>query len=283
MDNKGLKKIVAIGEIVIAVAGVGVLAMDSSDIDLEKENIKIASEQGDSEIKEVEIEKAEENIKLPSYKVERVDSSEYAGAISDTLHVLVNGEYTNDDLYKIAEKEIKAYTIAHKVNAVTVGFYKSEDHVGKGYEMGYVEYVPNGNRTDALIVTAGDYSSFQFVDYLQDETSLSKSMESGVTNLDLVKKDFSSRRDEVSEISKEGNTLKAVIEGNRAISWGMGDEDIIRTYTDCWLDNIKNDIKVLDITVKQDPKTIRAVLKMSEMKTEEGRLFSEDYIIANLK
>lgn len=147
--------------------------MDSSDIDLEKENIKIASEQGDSEIKEVEIEKAEENIKLPSYKVERVDSSEYAGAISDTLHVLVNGEYTNDDLYKIAEKEIKAYTIAHKVNAVTVGFYKSEDHVGKGYEMGYVEYVPNGNRTDALIVTAGDYSSFQFVDYLQDKNNLS--------------------------------------------------------------------------------------------------------------
>lgn len=108
-------------------------------------------------------------------------------------------------------------------------------------------------------------------------------MESGVTNLDLVKKDFSSRRDEVSEISKEGNTLKVVIEGNRAISWGMGDEDIIRTYTDCGLDNIKNDIKVLDITVKQDSKTIRAVLKMSEMKTEEGRLFSEDYIIANLK
>lgn len=46
---------------------------------------------------------------------------------------------------------------------------------------------------------------------------------------------------------------------------------------------IKNDIDILDITVKQHIKTIREVLKISEMKTERERWFSEAYIAVNFR
>ena len=48
---------------------------------------------------------------------------------------------------------------------------KNQKNIGKGYDMGRVEYVPYGEWSKAIDVKAGDYSNFKFVNYLQESIS----------------------------------------------------------------------------------------------------------------
>lgn len=106
--------------------------------------------------------------KLPEYEVESIDNANIGPIIRETLNVVVYGEYVLDDLYEIAEKEAKEYIKENNVNALAIGFYEDKSKIGTGYEMGYVEYVPNGNWADAVNIEAGDYSNFKFVNKLYE-------------------------------------------------------------------------------------------------------------------
>lgn len=270
--------------------------------DLEKESVKKLEEEqqkelekkedNNSEIKEEESSQTastNENTreeKLPEYKIELVDNTNLGSIIRETIHITVKGDYTLDDLYKIAEKEAKDYTANHKVNALAIGFYTDKENIGKGYDMGYVDYVPNGNWGDAVNIKAGDYSSFKFVNHLEEPivTEKGKDIEAGKSDLKLIKKNFVDVYGNTDvKLSKNGDTLIVHLKEAEDNQFFDADENAIATYTDYCLDNIKSDIEYLDITVVRPSSSAQAVLSMDNMKNDNGRYFETDYIRDNIK
>lgn len=270
--------------------------------DLEKESVKKLEEEQQKELEkkednnsEIKEEKSSQTAstnentreeKLPEYKIELVDNTNLGSIIRETIHITVKGDYTLDDLYKIAEKEAKDYTANHKVNALAIGFYTDKENIGKGYDMGYVDYVPNGNWGDAVNIKAGDYSSFKFVNHLEEPivTEKGKDIEAGKSDLKLIKKNFVDVYGNTDvKLSKNGDTLIVHLKEAEDNQFFDADENAIATYTDYCLDNIKSDIKYLDITVVRPSSSAQAVLSMDNMKNDNGRYFETDYIRDNIK
>lgn len=252
---------------------------DTSNKDENKEKIENNNEQKDNNTKEY-------SETLPDYEVVSVDDTSIPTATRKTLNIVVTGKYTLDELYKIAEKEIYSYTSNNKVNALTVGFFTDKKHIGKGYDMGRVEYVPNGNFSDAVNVKAGDYSKFEIVKYLEEPIQFEKgeSIKEGKSDLNKIKKDFQEvyGDNEVSVKLKDDTLYVNIVEAEDQ-KFFSADENAISTYTDFSLDNIKGDIKYLDITVNRPSSSASATLDMSQMQTDNGRYFETDYIRENLK
>ena len=251
---------------------------NNKDID-NKEKIENNNYQKDNNVKE-------DSETLPNYKVVSVDDTSIPTATRKTLNIVVTGKYTLDELYKIAEKEIYSYTSNNKVNALTVGFFTDKKHIGKGYDMGRVEYVPNGNFSDAVNVEAGDYSKFEIVKYLEEPIQFEKgeSIKEGKSDLNKIKKDFQEvyGDNEVSVKLKDDTLYVNIVEAEDQ-KFFSADENAISSYTDYSLNNIKGDIKYLNITVKRPSSSASATLDMSQMQTDNGRYFETDYIRENLK
>ena len=224
-------------------------------------------------------------VSLPEYRVEEVSDSSIAGCVRKTLEVVVTGEYTNEDLYNIAEKEIKDYSTKNKVNGLTVGFYESVDRIGNGYEMGRVEYFPKGEISEAINVKAGDYSTFKMVNLIEDKIELPKGEELkvGSSDIDGIKSEFKEVMDgnEV-QMNLSSRVLKVVVTEAEDHPFADADENAITPYTDWTLDNMKDDIKTIDITIKRPTSSVRAKLDMAEMKTDNGRYFDLFYIMDNI-
>lgn len=203
-----------------------------------------------------------ENTDLPNYKVALVDDANIGNVIRETLHIVVDGDYTLEQLNTIAEKEALAYVKQNKVNALAVGFYEDENNIGKGYDMGRVEYVPYGDWAKAIDVKAGDYSNFEFVNYLQESISSSLPQgtsiteDKGETDINLVKSDIEGVNDGLDvNVTKKGDVLVInVVETQDAMF--PANELTISAYTDWCLDNIKSDIKSIDFTVETDRKSV---------------------------
>lgn len=225
--------------------------------------------------------------KLPAYTVNSVDDTSVGSTVRKTLNIVVTDtEYTLDDLYNIAEKEIKSYINSTKINAITAGFYNSADHIGKGYDMGRVEYVPNGNFADAVKVKTGDYSSFKFVNYLSEPLKLTsgEELQDGTSNLETIKNDFAKIYSDASVTAEiKDSTLYITSTEAEDHPFAAADENAIACYTDFSLDNIMGDIKYLDITVIRPSSRVHAALDMSKMSTDNGRYFDSNYIRANIK
>lgn len=237
---------------------------------------------------EPEIKKEDPTIILPNYTIAEIDNSNFGNCIRETLHIVVNEEYTKDQLFQIAQKEIQNYTLQKKVNALTIGFYESKNNIGKGYEMGRVEYVPFGDFSKASEVISGDYSKFQTVNLIEDKIQLNTKQDTqkpNTSNLDKIKKDFESvySDSKVTFISKNGETLKIVIE-EPINEFGLAiDEITLSTYLESSLENIGTDIKTVDITVKSSVSSAKAILKMDKViNSNLGKYFETDYIMENI-
>ncbi|MDY5211708.1 hypothetical protein [Intestinibacter sp.] len=230
-----------------------------------------------------------ENTDLPNYKVALVDDANIGNVIRETLHIVVDGDYTLEQLNTIAEKEALAYVKQNKVNALAVGFYEDENNIGKGYDMGRVEYVPYGDWAKAIDVKAGDYSNFEFVNYLQESISSSLPQgtsiteDKGETDINLVKSDIEGVNDGLDvNVTKKGDVLVInVVETQDAMF--PANELTISAYTDWCLDNIKSDIKSIDFTVETNNGTVRALLDTSKVETSNGRYFDSNYIAKNIQ
>lgn len=230
-----------------------------------------------------------ENTDLPNYKVALVDDANIGNVIRETLHIVVDGDYTLEQLNTIAEKEALAYVKQNKVNALAVGFYEDENNIGKGYDMGRVEYVPYGDWAKAIDVKAGDYSNFEFVNYLQESISSSLPQgtsiteDKGETDINLVKSDIEGVNDGLDvNVTKKGDVLVInVVETQDAMF--PANELTISAYTDWCLDNIKSDIKSIDFTVETNNGTVRALLDTSKIETSNGRYFDSNYIAKNIQ
>lgn len=230
-----------------------------------------------------------ENTDLPNYKVALVDDANIGNVIRETLHIVVDGDYTLEQLNTIAEKEALAYVKQNKVNALAVGFYEDENNIGKGYDMGRVEYVPYGDWAKAIDVKAGDYSNFEFVNYLQESISSSLPQgtsiteDKGETDINLVKSDIEGVNDGLDvNVTKKGDVLVInVVETQDAMF--SANELTISAYTDWCLDNIKSDIKSIDFTVETNNGTVRALLDTSKVETSNGRYFDSNYIAKNIQ
>ena len=230
-----------------------------------------------------------ENTDLPNYKVALVDDANIGNVIRETLHIVVDGDYTLEQLNTIAEKEALAYVKQNKVNALAVGFYEDENDIGKGYDMGRVEYVPYGDWAKAIDVKAGDYSNFEFVNYLQESISSSLPQgtsiteDKGETDINLVKSDIEGVNDGLDvNVTKKGDVLVInVVETQDAMF--PANELTISAYTDWCLDNIKSDIKSIDFTVETNNGTVRALLDTSKVETSNGRYFDSNYIAKNIQ
>lgn len=230
-----------------------------------------------------------EDTDLPNYKVALVDDANIGNVIRETLHIVVDGDYTLEQLNTIAEKEALAYVKQNKVNALAVGFYEDENNIGKGYDMGRVEYVPYGDWAKAIDVKAGDYSNFEFVNYLQESISSSLPQgtsiteDKGETDINLVKSDIEGVNDGLDvNVTKKGDVLVInVVETQDAMF--PANELTISAYTDWCLDNIKSDIKSIDFTVETNNGTVRALLDTSKVETSNGRYFDSNYIAKNIQ
>ena len=161
--NKNIKALILITTIALSITGCS----------NEEKNTK--SDNAGNNIEQIKPneESVQEEIELPNYKVALVDDANIGNVIRETLHIVVEGDYTLEQLNTIAEKEALEYVEQNKVNALAVGFYEDENNIGKGYDMGRVEYVPYGEWSKAMDVKSGDYSNFEFVNYLQESISLS--------------------------------------------------------------------------------------------------------------
>lgn len=152
--------------------------------------------------------------------------------------------------------------------------------------MGRVEYVPNGNWGDAINIKSGDYSNFKFVNHLEEPmiTEKGKDIETGKSDLNIIKKDFEDVDDNTDvKLSKDGHTLVVYLKEAKDHPCVDAEENAISSYTDWCLDNIKSDIKYLDITVARPNSSVRSVLSMDKMKKDNGRYFETDYIRDNIQ
>lgn len=282
------KIIIGFGGAIVIIGAIGLAtSVENTETPVEKVQAEKPVEKVQDE-KPVEVKKDEPVVEviLPEYKIELIDDSNIGNCIRKTLHIVVTGDYTKDDLYKIAEKEIKDYTSKNNVNAVTVGFYESSGSIGNGYEMGRVEYVPNGVYGDAVNVKAGDYSTFKMVNLIEDKLDLPKGEElaAGKSDIDKIKSEFEDVMDGSKvDMKLENGTLKVVITEAKDHPFAEADENAITVYTDWTLDNMKDDIKTLDITVKRPKSSVRSKLKMSDMKTSNGRYFDIEDITKGIQ
>lgn len=235
----------------------------------------------------VEKQEYEEIVNLPEYKVELIDNSNIGNVIRETLHIIVEGDYTLEELEAIAKKEAISYTKENKVNALIIGFYRNKDNIGKGYDMGKVEYVPNGNLGDAINVIAGDYSDFEFVNYLEKHIEFEKGEDIkstvGESDLEQIKSDILDiESSSIVDINKNGDTLVINIKEQEDHPFVQADENAISVYTDWCLENIKSDISKLDICIDRPSSSVRAILDMNDMETSNGRYFDTNYIAENI-
>lgn len=121
-------------------------------------------------------EKSTVDISSVDYEVAFIDNSNLGNVIRETLHIIVSGKFTKEQLFEIAKIEAQKYTSTNKVNALKIGFYDpdvlSNKTLGRwyhsGFTYGFVDYVPNGVWGDAMNVKAGDYTNFEYVNGLYD-------------------------------------------------------------------------------------------------------------------
>lgn len=264
----------------LVITSIGLMGCSNKTENKEVVNTEIQNE-------ETQSQQIEYTMELPEYKVELIDNSNIGSVIRETIHIVVEGDYTLEELYSIAEKEALLYTKDNKVNALTVGFYREKDNIGKGYDMGRVEYVPNGELGDAVKVTTGDYSNFEFVNYLSKHMELPQGQSidstSGETDLETVKNDILDvESSSIVDISKDGDTLVISIKEQEDHPFVDAEENAIATYTDWCLENIKSDITKLDISVTRPNSSVRAVLDLADMETSNGRYFDTNYIAKNI-
>lgn len=265
--------------VTVSIGMVGCSTEDSKDVNLTTQQ-EISKENNSAN------EVQEEN--LPNYKIALIDDSNIGNIVRETLHIVVEDDFNLDQLKSIAEKEALNYTKDHDVNALAIGFYQDEANIGKGYDMGRVEYVPNGKWSDAVNITAGNYENFKFVDYLEEPLDLPKgeSIEStsGQTDIEMVKSDILNVNSDIQlNVDKDGSTLLIKIKEKEDHPLVAAEENAIASYTDWCLENIKSDISCIDISVERPNSSVRAVLNMSDMETSNGRYFDTSYIANNIK
>lgn len=246
-----------------------------------------------TKVEETNVSSVEEKQKtsdedLGNYSIELIDDTNIGNTVRETMHIVVDENCSLDKLYKIAQKEALKYTKEHKVNALTIGFYTDKEHIGKGYDMGSVLYAPNGELADAINIQSGDYSSFKFVNNLEEPLDLPKgeSLEEtkGATDVETVKNDVSKvESSSIVNVSKNGSTLVINIKENKDHPYVDAEENAIGAYTDWCLDNIKSDISTIDITVERPSSSVHAILDMNNMLTDNGRYFDTNYIRENIQ
>lgn len=228
-----------------------------------------------------------DNENLGTYIIESISDESIANAKRETLHIVVKDNQSLGQLYKIAQKEALNYTKDHPVNALTIGFYTDKEHIGEGYDMGSVLYAPNGELKDDMNVTDGDYSSFKFVNNLEEPLELpkGKSLEEtkGSTDVEQVKNDILKVEDTSKvNVSIDGSKLIINIKEMEDHPYVDAEENAIATYTDWCLDNINSDITEIDITVERPNSSVHAILETNKMETDNGRYFDTNDIRENI-
>ncbi|MGL5577481.1 MAG: hypothetical protein ACRDCW_18235, partial [Sarcina sp.] len=120
---------------------------------------------------------------------------------------------------------------------------------------------------------------------IEDKLELPKGedLQNGATDIEQIKNDFQEVMSGSSvEMNLTNGVLKAVITEKEDHPFADADENAIANYTDWTLDNMKGDIKILDITVNRPSSSVRGKLDMSEMLTDNGRYFDLFYIEENI-
>ncbi|MGL5823069.1 MAG: hypothetical protein ACRCYE_15805 [Sarcina sp.] len=213
---------------------------------------------------------------LPNYIIAKIDS-EGIEKTHDIIHIVIAGEYTIEELKKIAEKEMEIYTSKSNVDTLTVGFYEKLNQIGQGYEMGYIEYYLD-KEFDANFNEKNRINEYNFINELK--FPVKKSEED--INISAIKRQIECKIEEsIVDIKKDGVFLRVEIKENNQEK--VLNEFTIAKYTDIILENKLNGIEYIEIKVKSDIKSIEAVLKAEEIQEQNGKYFDIDYIRNNIK
>lgn len=107
-----------------------------------------------------------EGIENPSYEIALVDDSNigdvtirpnYWVVPDDILH------FDNDALENIAEEVTEIAKEDEDFNALMIYFIDDERQANQGYTLGRAEYSPNGEWSQAVDISSGNYSDHEFV------------------------------------------------------------------------------------------------------------------------
>lgn len=103
------------------------------------------------------------------------------------------------------------------------------------------------------------------------------------TDIEIVKKDIKNvAYKNTVTVTKEGNTLVISITEKEDHPLIEANGLAVANYTDWITENIKSDIKEIDISVIRPNSNVRAILDMSKLKSENGGYFDENYIEENI-
>ncbi len=98
----------------------------------------------------------------PPHEIVATQDLSYSAARRYNLRVTLPDYYSQEEIERIAETIVADITDRERVNALSIMFYAPGTDTGGAWDVGMIEWAPNGQWADALSVDAGDYRSFRY-------------------------------------------------------------------------------------------------------------------------
>jgi hypothetical protein len=97
-----------------------------------------------------------------SYEIASTEDLSFAGARRLNLRVALQEYYSKDQILAIARSEVERITAKQDVNAISIMFYAPGTRTNGAWDVGAVDWAPNGDWSAADTVRAGDYRNFAY-------------------------------------------------------------------------------------------------------------------------
>ena len=101
-------------------------------------------------------------VEAPAHSVVRTEDVSYGNVRRLNVRVTVPQHYEKSEIEAIARSVVAEITDRQKVNAISVMFFGPGVTTDGAFDVGLVEWAPNGSWGDAHSVRAGDYATFRY-------------------------------------------------------------------------------------------------------------------------
>ena len=99
---------------------------------------------------------------VPPHEIVTTQDLSYSTARRYNLRVALPEYYSREEIERIARAVVATITDRERVNALSIMFYAPGTETTGAWDVGMIEWAPNGRWGDALSVDAGDYRSFRY-------------------------------------------------------------------------------------------------------------------------
>ena len=99
---------------------------------------------------------------IPAHVVVSTQDLSYIAARRYNLRVALPAYYSQEEIEQIARVVVARITASEPVNALSIMFYAPGTETTGAWDVGVIDWAPNGRWADASSVNAGDYRSFRY-------------------------------------------------------------------------------------------------------------------------